>query len=358
MTQPVGTALARKLSASQEERGDKPRSVLRALRLAFARAAGDVMQLPLTVIGAKQSCRPADTLAEIAKDDWLFVLLGNGDGVSAAVCLDPGAVSAIVQVQTFGQVMSDPPSARVCTDTDAAMVAPLIEEVLTRASRIVESSGDQAGLTGYEYKARLPDKRTLTLAMVEDIYDVYELTVELGGGVRQGQISVFLPDRQKDGDLDAPEEQVAGPNLEQSSGVLRAELNTVICRMSLPFASLSGLSEGDVLPLVGARVDKAEVLTIDRSRAAVGRLGQCGGMRAVRLNEHETIPSPLNAAEHEFLEARSPTAQSKPEHDLETDIVPITPKALETIEGELTLGDSDQIAAEISKLAGLDDKPD
>ncbi|WP_170417867.1 FliM/FliN family flagellar motor C-terminal domain-containing protein [Ruegeria atlantica] len=358
MTQPVSTALARKLSVGQEEQGERPRSVLRALRLAFARTAGDRFQLALSVIGAKQSHRHQDALVDGIEADWMLLHLANADGMSAAICMDMGAVSAIVQVQTIGEVMSDPPIAREYTDTDAAMVVPLVEGALTRAVGLVDTAADHSSLAGYEFQSRLTDLRSLSLAMVEDAYRVFDLTIELGGGLRQGQISVLLPDRAAEQEGDEGTEVAAGPILEQASGVVRAELNTVINRMSLPLATLSGLSVGDVLPLIGSRLDRAEILTIDRTRTAIGRLGQCGGMRAVRLNECGSATAPEQSDLPEFLEARSNATSpdilespmpTNPTHD----VVPIGSLALNEVEGDLGLGNPDQMVAEISQLAGL-----
>ncbi|RBW63454.1 FliM/FliN family flagellar motor C-terminal domain-containing protein [Ruegeria sp. A3M17] len=358
MTQSVSTALARKLSAGQEEQGEKPRSVLRALRLAFARTAGDRFQLPLSVIGAKQSLKAQDTLAEVVDAGWMLLRLGNSDGMSAAICLDMGAVSAVVQVQTIGEVMPNPPTAREYTDTDAAMVAPLIEDALTRAVALVDTAADQSSLAGYEFRARLADLRSLSLAMVEDAYRVFDLTVELGGGLRQGQITVLLPDTPAEQGADVEIQVAAGPKLEQASGVVRAELNTVIGRMSVPLATLSGLSVGDVLPLTGSRLDRAEILTIGRTRAAIGRLGQCGGMRAVRLNECASAAALEQAEMPEFLEARSyapgPEARKDPMPiDPTHEVVPIDEVALNELDTDLRFGSPDQMAAEISQLAGL-----
>lgn len=357
MTQTVSAALARKLSVGQEEQGEKPRSILRALRLAFARAAGERLQLPMVVIGAKQSCRTPDALADQVGEDWLLLRFVDGDGMSAAICMDLGAVSAIVQVQTIGEVMAVEPMPRAFTHTDGAMVAPMVEDALARAVDLVEAPRDQSCLSGLEFATRLADLRTLTLAMVEDAYRVFDLTVELGGGPRQGQISVILPDPST-GDADEVAQEVTGPNLEQASGVLRAELNTVICRMSLPLASLSHLKVGDALPLTGSRLDRAEVLTIDRTRAAIGRLGQCGGMRAVRLNEYAPLTALTQSKAAEFLEARS-TAKPQSETDKPTRTgishmpAAFDPGATSDIESSLNFADSDQIVAEISQLAGL-----
>lgn len=358
MTQSVSTALARKLSAGQEEQGEKPRSVLRALRLAFARSAGDRFQLPLSVIGAKQSHRNSDALAEVIDAGWMLLRLGNTDGMSAAICVDMGVASAIVQVQTIGEVMASPPTAREYTDTDAAMVAPLVEDALNKAAGLVDTTAEQSSLTGFEFQARLPDQRSLFLAMIEDVYRVFELTVELGGGLRQGQITVLLPDMPAEQEADDAIQIAAGPNLEQASGVLRAELNTVISRMSVPLATLSGLTVGDVLPLAGSRLDRAEILTIARNRAAIGRLGQCGGMRAVRLNECVSVEVLEQSEMPEFLEARSkapvPDDLTDPmPSNAAHDVVPISSAALNDLEGDLGLGNPDQMVAEISQLAGL-----
>ncbi len=351
MTQPVSAALARKLTAGQEGRGDRPHSVLRALRLALARAAADRLRLPLAVIAAKQVAGSPDTLGGQIGDDWLLLQFTGAEGLQAAVCMDMGTVSAIVQVQTVGEVMPSPPVERAFTDTDAAMVAPWVEEVFRRTANLVEEAGDQERLAGYQYRLRLADLRTLSLALVEDAYVSYDLTVELGNGLRQGKVSVLLPELSSGSDAEDHDEDAA-LKLGQGAGVLRAELDTVICRMSVPLASLSALATGDILPLAGARLDQAEVLTIDRSRAAVGRLGQCGGMRAVRLNEQVPLPSPLGTDAQEFLAAR---AHNQPAADISADAAEIVLNEASGLVDDLELGDSDQIAAEISKLAGLSD---
>ncbi|WP_037310500.1 FliM/FliN family flagellar motor C-terminal domain-containing protein [Ruegeria halocynthiae] len=358
MAQPVSTVWARKLTAGHEESGGKPRSVLRALRLAFARAAGDLLQLPLSVIGAKQSGRLPEDWGDAVGKDWLLLQFFNSDGLSSAICLDLVSVSSIVQMQTIGGVTSDAPSPRAFTDTDAAMVAPLVEDALTRAAKLVEAPGDQVSLSGYEFTSRLPDLRSLSLAMTKDTYRVMELTVELGGGLRQGQISVLLPDLPEEvGESEPPLEEI-GPNLEHASGVLRADLNTVICRMSLPLTALSGLEVGSVLPLTGSRLDRAEILTIDRNRAAVGRLGQCGGMRAVRLNENALLVEPGTAGRYDFLEAGSELSRNEmPEisnmADLPQGSGALDPAVTIDVETALNFADSDQMVAEISQLAGL-----
>ncbi len=351
MTTPVNTALARKLSAGQDGASDSPRSMLRALRLGLARAAGDGMGLALSVIGAKQAVRAQDDMASRVPQGWLLLIFSSDQGGVAAICLEPGCVSAIVQQQTIGMVTADPPSDRAFTDTDAAMAAPLIEDMLRRALDLVEAPSDVASLAGFEFASRAEDRRALILAMVDDSYRVFDLTVELAGGARQGEVLVLLPDRPlSDGDQ-VDDATQPGLSLDQASGVMRAELNAVINRFSLPLSALSALAAGDVLPLHGARVDRVEVLAIDRARPAVGRLGQCGGMRAVRINEQVLVPTDPQT----FLASRTPSAPDADRSMIPEDGVPTDP-VLQDIpmdDDDLMPASPDQMVAEISQLAGL-----
>lgn len=358
MSEAGNTALLRKLSAGREDLKNRPRSVLRALRLGFARAAADRLNLPLAVIGAKQSLQSVNDLVDAVGDDWLLLFLTGPDGVAAA-CLDPNAVSAILQTQTIGQVTETAPEARAFTNTDAAMTAPLLEAALAKAAELAENASDEVGLIGYEYMSRAQDLRSVCLTLVEDMYCGFELTVDLAGGIRQGHIFVLLPRQSSQVEDCLIPEADEGPSLEQSSGVVRAELNAVLCRMSVPLSDLSGLSAGDILPLQHARLDRTEILAIDRSRTAVGRLGQCGGLRAVRVNEQAPLAALSDVETQEFIESRAASAsQNAPDMPLGAQAVDVTdyragPDTLEAQEGDLSFENSEQMVAEISQLAGL-----
>ena len=343
----------RKLSAGQGETGTAPRPVLRALRLALARAAMDRLGLPLSVIGAKQAARSSADLCGSVEEGWLLLLFNSDHGGPAGFCLDPGCVSAIVQTQTIGEVIPDPPQERRFTDTDAAMTAPLIEDMLQRAQKLVESPEDVVSFQGYEYSERIADLRSLTLALVDDVYRIFDLTVELAGGARQGRICVILPDHPADEEVEAAELADQGPCLDQAAGVIRAELQSVLCRMSLPLTALSALQAGDVLPLTGARLDRTEVTTVTRSRLAVGRLGQCGGMRAVRINEHIPAPAMLDSDPDGFQESVS-TAGAQHVFPHTDHPAPAATDLVVSESAGVALGRSEQMVAEISQLAGLD----
>ncbi|WP_164658170.1 FliM/FliN family flagellar motor C-terminal domain-containing protein [Tropicibacter sp. Alg240-R139] len=280
------SAIQRKLAVARDERQGAPRSVLRAMRLGLARAAADTLDMPMTVIGATQCRRPQDELQDCVPKNRLYALLAGPDGLLGAACFDRVCVTSVIQQQTMGTVFSVPAGERVFTGTDAAMIAPLIDAFLPRARDLCEATLDRLCLDGYQFAARAEDWRNLILSLEYDSFRLFDLTVEIGGGVAQGQITLILPDQPepKDAAVDGlGNSDTSG--LEKSFGAVRAELTAVISRVQLPLSAFAGMQPGDLLPLIGDKLDRTEVLTIEGQKIAVARLGQCRGMRALRLNE-------------------------------------------------------------------------
>lgn len=360
MSKSVSSVLARKLSATQRGTMAASRAVLRALRLALARTAVEGFRLAISVIGAKQAGRKAENLTEGLDESWLFLLVAAGEERLAAVALDPGLVSAVIQQQTIGEVLPAPPEPRPFTDTDAAIVAPLIDGMFARATELLEDPQDVALLSGYEYVSRAADLRAVSLALVQEAYGRYELTVELGRGARQGMAVMLLPDPSDGPGPDDSRSNPAKKLLAEAAGIMRAELNAVITRLQLPLAELSGLSAGDVLPLTGAGLGQIDVLSIDRARVGTGRLGQCGGMRALRLTGKTVSPSGSAKDAGAFVEHagnRFGPDKSEPlqvdESESVHDVLVSETSVSELDRDDLDAIGTDQLAEKISELSGL-----
>jgi len=280
------------LFRSEVDRGTG-RSALRALRLALARTAKTLYDLPLAVIGAKQGrCEQEGAEAYLA-DDRLLVLLDGADGLAGAVSLDGPCVAALIQQQTMGQVTGTAVSGRAFTATDAALAEPLIEALLTRAAELADAPEDQRCLSGFRFGARVENVRSLMLALEADRFRVFDLTIDIAEGKMQGMICLLLPDVPAEPDKDGKRgaaEGPPGPRLGQSFGVMRADLTATICRLRIPLAELAAMQPGDVLPLMRERLEETELIAINGQPVAVGRLGQINGLRALRLNETRMPP--------------------------------------------------------------------
>lgn len=296
--------LARKLAAASEADRATGRSALRALRLALARTAKDLLDLPLAVIGAKQGRCDHAGVAGFLGDDQLLVLLDGSDGLAGAVSLDGACVAALIQQQTMSRVTGTAMTERAFTGTDAALAEPLIETLLSRAADLADLPDDRRCLSGFRFGARVEDIRSLELTLEADRFRVFSLTIDIAEGAMQGAICLLLPDPPADpvkpGAKGAPAVP-PGPRMDQAFGVMRADLTATICRLRLPLSELAAMQPGDVLPLVRERLEETELITINGQSVAAGRLGQINGLRALRLNETVSAPDALGSpAENGF----------------------------------------------------------
>jgi flagellar motor switch protein FliM len=283
------SALKHKLKATQDPAPRGARGVLRALRLALARAAADAFGLALAVIGATQARAAQDRLGKFLNDERMLVLLDGPGGQLGAIGLDRACLGALIQQQTMGKVSGAAPSERAFTGTDAAMAAPLIDAMLEHAAELADLPEDRRCLRGYRYGARAEDLRRLLLALDRDRYRVFDLTVEFCGGAQQGAVCLVLPELPEE-TAQAREDAAADPRLKRALGWARADLTAVICRLRVPLSDLAAMVPGDVLPLTRHRLNETDLIGITGERIATGRLGQIGGSRAIRLNETEAGP--------------------------------------------------------------------
>ncbi|MCL6283456.1 FliM/FliN family flagellar motor switch protein [Ruegeria sp. 2012CJ41-6] len=281
----VDTVLARKIAQAGQSAVQTTRPLLRALRRGLAQASAGVSGPAMAVIGATENSLPRDSLSAHLQDQRLMLVLGEPGGLNAAFCVDRIATAAMIRHQTMGEVSTQPPDDRPFTDTDAALLAPLAERLLTEAADLLGEAEDWLCMRSYRFENRQKKLSDLILILGQERYRLCDLVVDIGHGVCQGQITVILPDR--------PPEQVAEPEdvatepvgLERNFGLMRTELQVVLTRLQVPLSTLSGLKPGDALPLDSCQLDEAELLTIDGRAVARARLGQCRGMRALRLNE-------------------------------------------------------------------------
>jgi hypothetical protein len=348
--------LQRKLAAARQGTGGNSRSALRALRLALARAAADAVGLPVAVIGATQTRSGPERLAEALTGDRLFLRLDGPEGRTGALAIDRALVAAVIRRQTTGRTdaPASPPAQRPFTATDAALSAPLVAALLDRAPALAEAA-DRDCLSGYACGAAAADLRALLLGLDGDRFRLFVLVAEIAGGPAQASLVLALPD-----DAEAPGPAVNAPvgavfSVEDGTfAEVRAELVAVVGTLRLPLSRLAEMQPGDMLALADGRIDRTDLVAIDGRRVAQGRLGQAGGMRAVRLGAGAAADTPLDG--RAFPPARSAPPAPEPAPP------PLRPDPDqddgEMFERHLLSLSPEQAAAEISELAGLSQVPD
>lgn len=279
------TTKQRKMAAGQDKAQTGGRSALRALRLGLARAARDVFGMPLSVIGATQTRAAQEALPAHLSDERLLILLDGPDRAIGVASLDRACLAALIQQQTMGMVTGTEPVERPYTGTDASLAAPLIDAVLERAANLSDSIADKQCLTGFRFGARADSVRALMLAVEAERFRIFDLTVEFDGGPGQGALCLVLPEPVKGAQEDAGAIAGRGVRMGRAVGNARADLTVVIGRLQVSLSELTQMRLDDVLPLQEPLIDRADLVGINGQKIATARLGQAGGLRAVRLNE-------------------------------------------------------------------------
>ncbi|KMK66516.1 flagellar motor switch protein FliM [Puniceibacterium sp. IMCC21224] len=306
-------------------------SPVKALRLALSRTADALWDLALVTQGVQLELLDQEGAHEAVPDGLLLVLLDGPDGVAGLVAVDRNVMTAMTEVQTILQVTSLPVEERAITHTDAAMMAPLIDGALSRFEANLEGHPDLEMLSGYRFGAMVEDSRTAGLLLEAARYRLFRVAMDLGGGKRQGDLQIMLPERE----IAAPQrpevEQGPGPH-EQRLMLVPAQIDAVLCRMRLSLHKAATLKPGDLLELPVDALGTAELMVGQRHRMARGKMGQMNGFRAIRLEW------PFSMAQHEVAAALENQA---PDLEGPTDTVP-------------TAIDSDADVASVSVPVSLD----
>jgi hypothetical protein len=289
------TVMRRKTQAGRALHQSRTVSVLKALRLTMSKVGNDLFSLPVAILGATQTVLENEDCAEVFQDDHLLILLDGSDGLRGAVMVDPVLVGGLIQQQTMGAVYPvKDPSGRPMTATDASLVEPLINALLSRAADLPETEAERSLLVGFKFGAKAKDSRLLMLALDAREFHILRLTVDMAKGVRRGELLFCLPVPPPRPVAEAADSQSGSEVLPASPKTLcasvlslKADLMVSLTQFQLPIRVAGALRVGQVLDLGHVSFEDAQVRTRQGRILARGVLGQQDGMRALRLKHRE-----------------------------------------------------------------------
>ncbi|HBV53718.1 MAG TPA: hypothetical protein DEF12_01645 [Rhodobacteraceae bacterium] len=306
--------LRRKASVGRAAHELRAMTPAKALRLAIEKAADDGLKLAVSVTGCSRGATDPGEVLESVEDSGLIVSLDGPEGLKGALWLDFSCLTALIEAQTIGRIAVRSPEPRASTATDAAIVSPLLDDILTRFGANLATEEEGYWAQGYRFSGRCPDRRTLGLSLGEASYQLFRITLEVGSAGRTGAIMLALP-------LFAPPVppveiispvQDFGPKLSTRMQDVPAQLDAVLCRLHLPLSELTDLAIGSVIPLAPG-VLTATLLEAGRGVSiAKGQLGQINGQRALRLSlGGPQTSAPLPASREPEPEAQYSSVQSQ-----------------------------------------------
>ena len=283
-------------------------SVPKALRVCIAKTADDLFDLPMAVIGAVQEKCSSVGLPERVDESGLMVFLDGPGGVIAGAVLGPEFVTALVQQQTTGRVTAAQTAARRMTATDAALCAPMLDEMFRRAHALLDEPSDRDLLAPFRFGAKAESKRLFLMSLDVPEYQVVRLTVDMAGGVFQTTLLLLLPVIERPAERETITAdglaKPQGASLEKAVMGLQAELWAVLAKIRVPLSRLERLKPGDVMGIPLDAFDKVQLMSRDGRRIGQGVMGQIDGKRALQVEQRplETNRPQRRASDREEID--------------------------------------------------------
>lgn len=257
----------------------------RLIRAAITRAADRAAGLPLVVLGIEVTETALDELVAALDPGQLLVMLAATAGPEGVLALDASLRAALIEMQTVGRLLPQPPATRDPTTADLALAEPFVHHLLTELR--AEAGGTPLAhvLAGMGMAGRFANARAASLALPDAGYRLVRVTLDLGQPDRQASLMLALPRRAPP----APVAVAQPANPAWSAALARAvmeapcTLNAVLHRLTLSLGKVEGFAIGQIVPLPGVTVASVRVEGPGGAPVGPGKLGQMGGMRAVRL---------------------------------------------------------------------------
>jgi hypothetical protein len=278
--------MGRKTVAGRALKEARAMSVPKAFRLSISKSADTLFDLALAVIGATQSVMTQSDLCAVFAADKLMLLLDGPNGQPGAALMDPAVVSGLVQQQTMGRVTAATDDERAMTRTDAAMMAPLLNDVFERVTTLLETEDDRAILRGFQFGAQVLDPRLIGLSLEENEYHVLRLTLDVAAGTRQGDVLLAFPVASSEtmadpyGGSDSAGQSHA---LHDTVMAVKTELDAIICKVRIPLRDIEQWTVGTSLAVERDTLNETALYAQTGRKLGVGKLGQKSGFRALRL---------------------------------------------------------------------------
>jgi len=284
----VNPILAQKLGlppqdGDQADAKDAPASPMRQMRRALSRAADKAVNLSASVLGISQDDLEAEAMIEGGPDGWVVLGLrgANTAGLTGLFLLDPAFRSALVEMQTMGNLLGAPDHERAVTGTDGVMCVPFADQLMKQLAE-AGFGADEFEPASYDM-GPIADLRSAGLVMTQGLYRCWRITVQLGGGDRQGELMIAMrPNVAAQENNDQPAQEWSD-KLRRVVGDAPAEMAAVLTKMTLPISKIEDFEVGQVLELAGTTVGSVTLVGPDGKAVATARLGQIAGKRAVRV---------------------------------------------------------------------------
>ncbi|NNE88552.1 MAG: hypothetical protein HKN27_10790 [Silicimonas sp.] len=316
------------------------------LRKTIPRDADRLCGLDLIVDDVTFSETDKGQLIDALSPQELVYQLSNDKGAGGLCIVSPELLAGLIEVQLYGYVPKTEVVDRKPTRTDGIVVASLVDGWLATAHAVAEREGmEPLPFAGFTRQDGVLDRRNAGLLIEPGRYATATIKMTLGDDAKTGTMCLAWP-------LQAQSKatpQQFSTQLQMHLVDVKAPMRVVLTRLSLPMERVRDMAVGDVIDVPLEALTSVKLEGIDGTAIGTGRLGQMGGMRAVRLNLDG------GSASHPALAAPTVTTEmGAPPNMEELRSLP----AMETLPEPAELPDLPPLDMDIGDLPELPDLPE
>ena len=264
--------------------------LLKAMTTAFMRLGARSPLLDLTVTETRCVSIDAAEALDALDENALVLPLRGTEAVSAgALVMAPELIDVLVEVQTLGHVEPGGRPPRKPTRIDAALTRPYAQAVLDETrhrmdGRTLPDLHPDRYYAGSAQLRRETDSQRVVLA---------EIGLSFANGARTTTCSLLLPVQARRASEPSEEQPVVATSPEDTLMAAVVRMEALLPVLNVPLSTLTDLAVGDVIPLPegalgritlrGGRMGTGRPMPQRMGGAIAARLGQQGGLRAVKL---------------------------------------------------------------------------
>jgi flagellar motor switch protein FliM len=260
------------------------------------KVADDRLGLELSVLSVRETCQSPEAMLQDVPASSLILRLTSTDGRAGLALLDDQLLAGLIEIQMIGSVSSSAPSERRPTPTDAAISTGAFDAWAEAFDREIEAMSERPVWAGTRTAGSFPEPRAALMTLPADDLQIATLTLDLGGGARQGRLTIGMPKAGAKGQGRSATEANGlrfGDALRPVVLASEATIEAVLHRPSVPYMDVKAFKVGDIVRLPVETLSSVTLEAPDGQVVAKARLGQVEGHRAVRLEMTDDQPGAI-----------------------------------------------------------------
>jgi len=266
------------------------------------------LQLAVTDVHAdKQSLTP---LLDDLPTRGLFLRLAGPNASNGFAIVDAALLTSIIEMQMTGRVMGGEVADRTATGTDAAICEDILNDFLATFAVALTGLPDWGWAQGYKVGGKVDGARALGLLLEDVAFRVFAITIDIAGGQRSGVLRLAMPAQGRGAGAGAGAESDEKWTRALLASISQAEasLRVVLHRRAMALSQVDELRVGELLTLPMEAMGEVRLETASGECAAIGRLGQIRGMRAIKIAgaEPQALPKTAPQGEAALADLRPP----------------------------------------------------